>query len=93
MYVHSWTPVYREATGLQVSIAKMLSLLMRTPNVFIVEGVTVFGCFPRFLALLQVLYFFVCGVDYHDVFQLCETEDTLPLTAKEELLGNRQLLV
>ena len=62
-YVHSWTPVYREAMGLKVPIAKMFSLLTHMPNFYIVKGVTVFGCFPRFLALLQVLYFFVCGVD------------------------------
>ena len=39
--------------GLKVSIAKMFSHLTHTPNVYVVEGVTVFGCFPRFLALLQ----------------------------------------
>ena len=41
---------------------------------------------------LRVLYFFVCGVDYHGVFQLCETEDTLLPTAEEELGGNRRCL-
>ena len=67
-------------------------------RVYVVEGVAVFDCFPRFLALLRVLflrvlYFFVCGVDYHGVFRLCETEDTLLPTAEEELRGNRPLLV
>ena len=65
---------------------------MGMPNVYIVKGETVFSCFPRFLTLLQVLSFFVCGV-YHDVFQLRETEDTLSPTAEEELRRNRQLLV
>ena len=71
----------------------MFSLLTHMPNVYIVEGVTVFGCFLRFFALLQVSHSFVCGVDCHEVFQLREIEDTLPLTAEEELRENRQLLV
>ena len=35
--------------------------------VYIIESVTAFRCFLRFLVLLRVLYFFVCGVDYYVV--------------------------
>lgn len=79
----------RQATSLKALTTRMFSLLLCALSVFeLLKLWQHSACFMKFSVLCESCFCeccisLICGVGYHGVFQLRETEDTLLLMAEE----------